>query len=171
MNTTSGTQVSWLRRLIIGRNPQVTLVRAAILGVLTVICFKVAILPVRVTGGSMLPTYRDGAVNFVNRLAYRNREPQRGDVVGVRFAGPSIMLMKRVVGLPGERVGFHEGRVVINGRTIDEPYLKWPSTWEREAVLLGPDEFFVVGDNRSMPIQDHTFGAAKRERILGRLIL
>ncbi|MEY4387556.1 MAG: hypothetical protein RLY20_2839 [Verrucomicrobiota bacterium] len=164
-------QVSWARRLIIGRNPSVTLIRAIILGLITAVCFKTAILPVRITGISMLPTYQDGAVNFVNRLAYRNRDPQRGDVVGVRFAGPSIMLMKRVVGLPGEHVGFHEGHVVVNGQMLEEPYLKWPSKWEREPVLLGPDEFLVVGDNRSMPIQDHTFGAAKRERILGRLIL
>jgi signal peptidase I len=164
-------KVSWLRRLTIGRNPKVTLIRAAILGILTIVIFKTILLPVRVTGISMAPTYKDGRVNFINRLAYRKHDPQRGDVVGVRFAGPSIMLLKRIVGLPGERIGFSEGYVTVNGKTLDEPYLLWPSKWEREPVELAPDEFFVVGDNRTMPMKDHTFGIAKRERILGKLML
>ena len=148
-----------------------TLVRAVILGILTVVVFKVAVLPVRVTGISMSPNYRDGRVNFINRLAYRKNSPQRYDVVGVRFAGPSIMLLKRVVGLPGERIGFSTGHVTVNGKPLDEPYPLWPSNWEREPVELAPDEFFVVGDNRTMPMRDHTFGIAKRERILGKLLL
>lgn len=148
-----------------------TLVRAVILAVLTVIIFKTAVLPVRVTGISMLPSYKDGRVNFINRLAYRKRNPQRGDVVGVRFAGPSIMLLKRVVGLPGERIGFSSGHVTVNGKPLDEPYPLLPSNWEREPVELAPDEFFVVGDNRTMPMKDHTFGIAKRERIMGKLLL
>jgi len=164
-------KVSWLRRLTIGRNPKVTLIRAAILGILTIVVFKTILLPVRVTGISMAPTYKDGRVNFINRLAYRKHDPQRGDVVGVRFAGPSIMLLKRIVGLPGERIGFSEGYVTVNGKALDEPYLLWASKWEREPVELAPDEFFVVGDNRTMPMKDHTFGIAKRERILGKLML
>jgi signal peptidase I len=119
----------------------------------------------------MLPSYKDGRVNFINRLAYRNHPPQRGDVVGVRFAGPSVMLLKRVVGLPGERIGFSTGHVTVNGKSLDEPYPLWPSNWEREPVELAPDEYFVVGDNRTMPMRDHTFGIAKRERILGKLML
>ena len=171
MSSDNERKVSWLRIVTIGRNPKVTLVRAVILGILTVIVFKAAVLPVRVTGGSMLPTYRDGRVNFINRLAYRKHEPQRGDVVGVRFAGPSVMLLKRVVGLPGERIGFSRGHVTVNGKTLDEPYLLWPSNWEREPVELAPDEYFVVGDNRTMSITNHTFGITKRERILGKLML
>lgn len=157
--------------MTIGRNLRVTLVRAVFLGILTVIVFKVAVLPVRVTGISMLPTYRDGRVNFINRLAYRSHPPRHGDVVGVRLAGPSIMFLKRIVGVPGERIGFSEGHVTVNGTKQDEPYLRWPSNWEREPVELAPDEFFVVGDNRTMPMRDHTFGVATRERILGKLLL
>ena len=171
MSSENQPKVSWLRRLTIGRNPRVTLVRAVILGILTVIVFKTTLLPVRVTGISMLPSYRDGRVNFIYRLAYHQHGPQRFDVVGVRFAGPSIMLLKRVVGLPGERIGFSTGHVTVNGKPLDEPYPLLPSNWEREPVALAPDEFFVVGDNRTMLIKDHTFGIAKRERILGKLLL
>lgn len=171
MSSDDKQKISWLRRLTIGRNPRVTLVRAIILGLLTIIVFKTALLPVRVTGISMLPSYKDGRVNFINQLAYRKHDPRRGDVVGVRYAGPSIMLLKRVVGLPGERIGFSTGHVTVNGKSLDEPYPLWPSNWEREPVELAPDEFFVVGDNRTMPMRDHTFGIAKRERILGKLLL
>ena len=76
-------------------------------------------LPVRIEGNSMFPTYHDRGVNFVNRLAYRHIEPQRGDIVGIRMAGPSVMLMKRIVGLPGETVAFEHGRLIINGEEID----------------------------------------------------
>jgi signal peptidase I len=171
VSTAPTPQVSLLRRITIGRNPRVTLIRAAILGILTFVCFKFTILPIRVTGISMLPTYRDGQRKFIYLLAYRNQEPRRGDIVSIRFSGPSNMLLKRVVGLPGERVGFHEGRVTVNGQPLAEPYLQWPCRWEREPMLLGPDEYFVVGDNRTMLIENHYFGAAKRERIIGRLIL
>src|SRR5262249_7346901 len=97
--------------------------------------------------------------------------PRRGDVVAIRLAGPHIMLMKRIIALPGETVAFHWGKTYINGRPLEEPYLRFPCDWEREPVTLGPDEYFVVGDNRSMPQVDHTFGRAGRERIVGRVML
>lgn len=161
----------WLRTLIIGRNPRFTLIRASLLAVVAVVVFKFILLPIRITGGSMEPAYHDNRVNFINRLAYRSHGPRRGDVVAIRYAGNRVMLLKRVVGLPGEKVGFSGGRVTVSGRQLDEPYLKFPSDWAREPVQLGADEFFVVGDNRSMPIENHTFGIASRERIIGKVLL
>lgn len=160
-----------MRRFIFGRNLRFTLIRATTLAVVCFILFKFILLPVRVTGGSMEPNYRNGRVNFINTLAYRSHPPRRGDVVGIRFSGPSIMLLKRVVGLPGERIGFREGRVTVNGVPLDEPWLRLPSNWNLDPVELGPDEYFVVGDNRSMPMHLHTFGRAERARILGKAVL
>jgi len=60
---------------------------------------------------------------------------------------------------------------VINGQVLDEPYLKWSCDWERTPVTLESDEYFVVGDNRSMNIEDHTFGKCRRSRILGKVLL
>lgn len=171
MNSDATPSPSWLRRLILGRNPRFTLIRAGVLALTAFIVFRFILIPVRVTGGSMEPTYHDRRVNFINQLAYRSHEPRRGDVVGVRFAGRSVMLLKRVVGLPGELIGFSNGRVTVNGRPLDEPYVKLPSDWNRYPVQLGPEDYFVVGDNRSMPIENHTFGICKRERILGRTLL
>jgi signal peptidase I len=163
--------VSWLRILVIGRNPKVTLLRVAVLIVTCFIVFRFILLPARIEGISMLPTYKDRSVNFVNRLAYRWHEPRRGDVVGIRLAGPHVMYMKRIIGLPGETVSFVNGRVQINGEVLDEPYEKTPCDWNRPPIKLGPDEYFVVGDNRTMPSENHVFGKAGRDRIVGKALL
>ena len=158
----------WLRVAVIGRNPKVTLVRALILAVLCVVGYKVSLLHIRVEGISMMPTYQDGSTHFVNRLAYLLRPPQRGDVVGIRLAGYHVMYLKRIIGLPGETVAFVNGQVLINGEPLDEPYEKLPCDWNRPPEKLGPDEFLVVGDNRSMPEELHTFGKVERSRIVGK---
>lgn len=162
---------SWIRTLIIGRNPRFTLIRATVLALTCLVVFRFMLLPIRVSGGSMEPTYHANRVNFINCLAYLRHDPRRGDVVGIQFAGRSIMLLKRVVGLPGELVGFKDGRTTINGDTLEEPYVKFPSDWARYPVQLGTDEYFVVGDNRSMPMENHTFGIARREKIIGKTLL
>ncbi len=161
----------WLRILVIGRNPKITLARAAVLAVLCIVVFKFFLLHIRVEGISMLPAYQDGSAHFVNRLAYLWHEPRRGDVVGIRLAGPHVMYLKRIIGLPGETVAFVNGRVLINGEVLDEPYEKLPSDWRLPPVKLGPDEYFVVGDNRTMPPENHVFGKVERDRIVGKTIL
>jgi signal peptidase I len=161
----------WLQIVLIGRNPKVTLVRLAVLIVTCIIVFRFILLPARIEGISMLPTYQDRSVNFVNRLAYRWHEPRRGDVVGIRLAGPHVMYMKRIIGLPGETIAFVDGRVLINGEVLDEPYEKTPCDWNCPSVQLGPDEYFVVGDNRTMSSEEHVFGKATRDRIVGKALL
>jgi signal peptidase I len=81
------------------------------------------------------------------------------------------MYMKRIIGLPGETVAFAGGRVLINGEVLDEPYEKTPCDWNCPPVKLGPDEYFVVGDNRTMPSENHVFGKAGRDRIIGKAFL
>jgi signal peptidase I len=129
------------------------------------------LLPIRVEGVSMLPTYQENRINFVNCLAYAFHPPQRGDVVAIRFSGRSIMLCKRIVGLPGEVVSFHEGHIEINGEVLDEPYVKMSCNWEHAPKRLGPNEYYVVGDNRSMEFEQHMKGIADRDRIMGRILL
>ena len=161
----------WLRILAVGRNPRVTLIRAAVLVVSCFIIFKFILLPIRVEGISMLPTCRDRSAHLVNRLAYLWHEPRRGDVVSIRLAGPHVMLLKRIVGLPGETIGFADGHVLINGQVLDEPYEKTDCDWNLKPAKLGPDQYFVVGDNRTMPKEDHVFGKAGRDQIVGKLVL
>jgi len=164
-------QPHWLQRVVIGRNPRVTLIRILILAATSLILFTVVFLPIRIQGISMYPTYKEGRINFVNRLAYRFHEPRRGDIVSIRFSGYHVMLMKRIIGLPGESIAFHAGKTWINGQPLDEPYVKTRWNWEQPPRRLGPDEYYVVGDNRSMPQEDHTQGGAARDRIVGKVLL
>ena len=178
----------WLRVMAIGRNPKVTLVRALVLAVLCVIGYRATLLRIRVEGISMLPAYQDGSAHFVLRLAYLFHEPRRGDVVCIRFSHaatntpaaieetvhwweiPHVMLLKRVIGLPGETVAFADGRVLINGQALAEPYETTDCSWNLPPVTLGPNEYFVVGDNRTMPPEDHVFGKVERYRIVGKIL-
>lgn len=161
---------SLAQRLIIGRNPKRTVLRAAVLALAAFLIFKFILLPVRISGDSMDPTYRNGGINFINRLSYRFRSPARGDVVGVRYSGESIMLLKRVVGMPGETLAIEDGVVLINGRPLEEPYVANRASWRVSARRLEADEYFLIGDNRDMPQKDHYFGSAPARRIVGKVL-
>src|ERR1700677_1162421 len=171
--TSPGPRPHWLQVIAVGRNPRNTLIRISILVTVAFVLFfsHLVLLPVQVEGPSMLPTYKDPSINFVNPLAYLWHEPRRGDVVSVRYAGLHVMLMKRIIGLPGETVAFDDGTVLINGQPLAEPYRKWPSQWTLPPKTLSADEYFIVGDNRTMRWQDHTFGVVERWRIVGKALL
>ncbi len=162
---------SWVQILVVGRNPRRTLLRALVTVSLALVIFRLVLIPIRVDGISMLPTYHTKQFNLVNRLAYLFHEPRRGDVVSVITSGKSIMYMKRVVGVPGETIAFANGRLVINGIATPEPYLTYPSDWNLPPRKLGPREYFLVGDNRTMPPELHTHGVVDGRRILGKVLL
>jgi len=158
------------KRLVIGRRPKVTLVRGVLLASICIVVFKFALIGVRVDGISMEPTYHNGRINLINRLSYWRSEPSRGDVVGIRLAGEKVMYMKRIIGRPGERVAFQRGVVFINGQRLNEPYVKYNAPWQVAELSLGPDEYYVVGDNRSMRPDWHEHGAILRRRIIGKVL-
>jgi signal peptidase I len=136
------------------------------------IVFRFVLVPVRVEGESMWPTYRNRRVNLINRWAYLWHEPRRFDVVGFRLqAGPHVMLLKRVVGLPGETVEFRDGHLYIDGRRLNEPYVRTRCRWNEPPEIVRADEYYVVGDNRAMPAQNHEHGGAERRRIIGKVLL
>ena len=154
------------------------LLRAALWAALCVVVFKLLFIHIRVDGISMLPTCADQSIYWVSRLAYLRHEPQRGDVVAIRFVTPDdsisrmepphIVLLKRIIGLPGETVAFVNGRALINGEILDEPYETLDCNWNCAPVTLGPDQYYVVGDNRSMPQEDHVHGKCERNQIVGK---
>lgn len=165
-------KVSWWQRILVGANVKFTLVRIVVLIVLITCTVKFVILPIRCEGISMEPNYHDQSVHFVYKLAYHNSKPQRGDVVSISITGEKISLMKRIIGLPGERLRIQEGIVYINGQALDEPWMAHVdrAPWNRNEALLRPDEYLVIGDNRSMPMQYHAFGEVLEKRIIGKVI-
>jgi signal peptidase I len=156
--------------IIFGTNPRRTTVRVLVLIAISIVTFKWVLLPVRTDGISMEPTYASGRLNLVNRLAYFSSTPARGDVVAIRLAGLHVLYIKRVIGLPGERLAIVDGEVRIDGRPLLEPYVKHRRPWNLPEVQLGPAEYFVVGDNRGMNAADHTFGRVDAVRIVGRVV-
>lgn len=121
-----------------------------------------------VRGSSMEPTLHNGQYLVVSKISYLFNEPQRGDiVVFVSLNGTGEDYIKRVIGLPGERVEVRDGAVWINGYRLDEPYLNsgipYTGVWK-----LGPDEYFVLGDNRANSSDSHTWGPLPRKNIIGK---
>lgn len=159
----------WWVCLLIGRNPKRTLLRMVMLVFVSFLVFKFLFIPIRVTGNSMAPTYNDGKFNLVNRLYYKTHKPQRGDVVAIQMTGTRVMLLKRIVGLPGEKVELFKGRVFIDGQPLGEPYLSPGNTLlanDNIEVVLGPDEYFYIGDNRRLS----TFDRVPSRRIAGKVL-
>jgi signal peptidase I len=154
----------------VGRNPRRTLIRIAVLAVLSFVTFGWLLTPVRVRGISMEPTYRDSSLKLVNRITYRVRSPQRGDVVAIRLAGPSVLYVKRIIGLPSERVSIVDGVIEVNGAPLVEPYVHKRAAWNYPEVTVGPREYFVIGDNRGMKMGDHDFGRVDARRIIGMIL-
>jgi signal peptidase I len=162
--------VNALRRIVFGPDPRRTAVRLLVLAAISFVTFKWVLIPIRPQGISMLPTYSPGEFRIVNRLAYLGKSPSRGDVVAIMVAGPHVLYVKRVVGLPGERVSVTDGQVRINGMPLAEPYVRHRRPWTVGEVSVGQNEYFVIGDNRGMAAGEHDFGRVDTSRILGRVL-
>ena len=148
----------FLLRFLFGGNPAWTVFRILFLIFVTIVLFKFVLVPIKVTGHSMYPTYKNGEIEFVNRLAYFRNPPQRFDVVAAQFAGNDVVLLKRVVALPGETFQVVNGDIYINGDLLPEPYAygKIPDDFAKKArgtsriVILEPKQYILMGDNRPL---------------------
>ena len=153
--------------MLIGRRPARTVARMIALILVSFVLFRFLFLPIRVVGNSMVPTYHNGRINLINRLAFRWHGPKRGDVVAVQLDSTHLVLLKRVVGLPGEHIAIRAGRVVANGRTLDEPYAQvLESPPSQREIVLGTEEYFVIGDNRDIS----AYGVVHQHEVLGKVV-
>ena len=126
----------------------------------------------RITGSSMERTLNGGDVVLVYDLAYAfGNAPQRGDIVECTFPERSGMYVKRLIGLPGDRIEIRENCVYINGEYLSESYVS--SVAEDYAIQLGADDYFVLGDNRADSYDSRTadMGTLKQENIHGRVLM
>jgi signal peptidase I len=124
-----------------------------------------------VYGQSMQPGYATDQRLIIEKITYHFRSPQRGDVVVLRDPnGGPIPLIKRVVGLPGERVTVSQGRVYIDDAPLWEPYLAEPTDGPGRSWVVPPLQVFVMGDNRNNSRDSRSFGPVSVESILGHAI-
>lgn len=132
--------------------------------------------PFYVKGASMEPNFEDHEYLIIDELSYRFSEPKRGDIVVFRYPyDPSQFFIKRVIGLPKERVEIRNGVIRIsnaehpNGFALAEDYLGSGVTTPGERLtVLGPDEYFVLGDNRRASFDSKDFGPVRHRAIIGR---
>jgi signal peptidase I len=127
--------------------------------------------PVRVEGTSMNPGLEDQDRLFINKLAFRVGDIHRGDVVVFRYPHDHTKsYIKRVIALPGDFVRIDHGRVFVNNRYIPEPYVPSRFADERSTpnMELAKDEFFVMGDHRSISSDSRDFGPVSRDLIYGK---
>lgn len=120
---------------------------------------------------SMEPTLHEGQYLIVSKVAYWFHPPERGDIIVLDPPnGQSVIpYIKRVVGLPGELVEVHDGRVWIDGIALNEPYISGPPTYS-ENRILGDNEYLVLGDNRNNSSDSHVWGLLPRDNIIGKSI-
>jgi len=133
--------------------------------------------PFYVKGASMEPNFYDHEYLIIDELGYRLHEPERGEIVVFRYPNdPRQYFIKRIVGLPGERVKVSGGQVWIynaqfpDGKVVDEQeYLGPAYTGGEKDVQLSAEEYFLMGDNRSASLDSRSFGPVPRSFIVGRV--
>ena len=154
------------------------LVRFAIIAIAIVLPIRIFIAqPFVVSGSSMVPTFQDGQYLIVDEISYRLGTPERGDVVIFRYPkDPSKFFIKRIIGLPNETVDVDGNEITItsdvhpDGMKLPQPYLRTVSN-THDHMVLGSDEYFVMGDNRPGSSDSRVWGPVERKFIIGKAFL
>jgi signal peptidase I len=155
-----GPVLTWLRDLVIS---------------LVVSAFIIVFLyqPVKVEGTSMLPGLEDQERIFINKFVYRFGTVERGDIVVFHYPrDPNKSYIKRVIGVEGDRVRIEDGRVFVNGRRLEEPYV--PAEYEDlrsyPEVKVPPHSYYLLGDHRTSSSDSRDFGPVDQQFIYGKAV-
>lgn len=133
--------------------------------------------PFIVSGSSMVPNFHNKEYLIVEKLSYRFGSPERGDVIVFKYPNdPSQYFIKRIIGLPGERVRIADGRVYIHnqehpeGFRLNEDFIdNQPVTFGGTETTLGTDQYYVLGDNRLQSSDSRVWGVLERKEFIGKV--
>ncbi len=150
----------------------------AIVGVIVLVIHYLIAEPHLVSGNSMVPNFIDGDYIITNKLATRFSTPKRGEVIILKYPRDfNKVFIKRIVGMPGERIKITDGIVSINGQILQEPYLPKDTVTQvrgfisdGEELTIPDGQYFVMGDNREGSSDSREWGPLKRELIIGQAI-
>jgi signal peptidase I len=135
---------------------------------------------VRVVGSSMYPSLHDGDLVIASKVDYRLHPVERGDVVILKDPqDPSRDFIKRVVGLPGDRVQIVDHHVLLNGGALHEPYVQapwmatgdWPGPGPGDSAVVPTGSYFVLGDNRDHSSDSRSFSWIRQDAIDGKALV
>ncbi|MDQ2663911.1 MAG: signal peptidase I [Candidatus Eremiobacteraeota bacterium] len=125
----------------------------------------------QVTGLSMAPHIASGEVVLINTMAYRLRAPGRGDIIAFPHESPAHeVFIKRIIGLPGDRIAIDRGKVVRNGEALDEPYVRYGDRRSFAAVVVPAGQLYVLGDNRVNSDDSRFWGFVPEDGVMGRAV-
>jgi signal peptidase I len=129
--------------------------------------------PVRVEGTSMLPRLEDHDRLFINKFVYHIESIQRGDVVVFHYPrDPEKSYIKRVIGLPGDRIWIDQGLVWLNGVPLHETYVpeRYRDSRSMAEMVIPDDTYFMMGDHRSISSDSREFGPVERDLVYGKAV-
>lgn len=129
--------------------------------------------PFVVEGSSMQPSLSDGDYILIDKITYRAATPKRGEVIVFKFPqNPKLNFIKRIIGLPGEKVEVNSEGVFINGIKLVEDYTNVPKEKVSPLTIqLNENQFFVMGDNRDHSSDSRSWGPLPKINILGKVVL
>jgi signal peptidase I len=146
------------------------IIETLVLSFLLYMAINVVSARIRVDGFSMEPTLHNGEFVIVNKQAYRFGQPSIGDVIVFRYPrDPEQEYIKRVIGLPEDKVNISNGQVFVNGQKIKEPYISAPPRYASEWTVP-KESLYVLGDNRNNSSDSHNWGPVPMENVIGKAI-
>lgn len=142
---------------------------------LTLIIFLVihfAIQSYRVSGTSMVPNLQNNEYVMVNKMAYLFHPPERGDVIVFHFPLDTTKdFIKRVIGLPGDTISYDSTTVTVDGTVLKEPYISEAANSDGKTLVVPPNDYFVLGDNRPVSEDSRFWGFVPKDDLVGKAVM
>ncbi|GAC1652909.1 MAG: signal peptidase I [Vulcanimicrobiaceae bacterium] len=163
-----GVEVWLVPRQLQWRSALSLLLQLAALGILALAFFMRT---PQVSGLSMAPDIASGEYVLINTVSYRLGRPRRGDIMAFRHerSAPSVYL-KRIIGLPGDRISIVRGAVYVNGTRLEEPYVRFPDRRSFREVSVPQNALYVLGDNRANSDDSRFWGFVDEPMVIGKAV-